>query len=213
MLSGAVAGDVLGAATVYDRSGSVGGDERLRVGGGEEAAGEGPVPTAVRRYAALLIFGLLVLRFARRPVSAAARAIEERPAGVLGRGLVVGIASVLGPLAALFVVTLLAILLAILGLGDWSALLLSSTVVGWVLVGFGVWLVAVFAGPVVVGLWLGDVMLPDEPPVYASLALGVGALVVAGMFPVVGAVAALLTFLLGAGAIVVAVRRPGPAPG
>lgn len=209
-IAGAVGGDVLGAASVYDRTGSVGGEERLRIGGGERPAGDGPVPAAIRRYAALILFGLLALRFARRPLTAAADVIEARPGGVLGRGLALAAGSILGPIAALFVATLLAVLLVLLGLGSWSALLLGSTVVGWVLVGFGMWLVAVFLGPVIAGLWLGDVLLPDESPVYASLALGVGAIVVAGMFPVIGPVAGLLTLLLGGGSLV-ALWGPGRA--
>lgn len=209
-IGGAVGGDVLGGASVYERAGSVGGVERIEVGGGDRPRGDGPVPAAIRRYAALILFGLLGIRFLRRPLTAAARLVEARPGGVLGRGLILVAVSILGPLAALFVATLFAVLLVVLGLGSWSALLLGSTMVGWVLVGFGMWVVAVFAGPVVVGLWLGDVLLPDQPPVYASLALGVGAIVVAGMFPVIGPITGLLTLLLGGGALV-AVGAPGRA--
>jgi len=136
-LDGTVAGGVLGSAQTYTKTGSVIGSEEVTITPSQPEPRQRQAPTTgrrildeVRRYAAIVLLGALLLLVPPRLVQAGATRLRERPLPSLGFGALgfVGFFAVLlGLLIGMFV---LAIPLGILGLSGLVATVILGVLLG-----------------------------------------------------------------------------------
>src|SRR6266511_4191469 len=195
-LDGAVTGSVLGAVGDYTRTGTVGGSEQVTVQQPE------PAPTLtergldlLRRYASILVIGVLLLWLVPRAFRGAADAVLGRPLVSFG----VGILGFIG------VVVLLAVGLGLLGLGP----LVGAAVFGGTLaagvVAFLFFLAVAFGAQATVGLGLGRLLFRGPRrsllKAFGALVIGVLVVVLISSIPVAGGWLEALLVLLGLGAL------------
>jgi len=206
-LDGAVTGSVLGAVGDYTRAGSIGGSEQVTV---QQPERERTLTERgldlLRRYASILVIGVLLLWLVPRAFRGAADAVRGRPLVSFG----VGILGVIGVVVLLALVVLVTVLVAIglglLGLGS----LTGATVFGGTLaagiVAFLSFLAVAFGAQATVGLGLGRLLFRGEGRSFlngfAALVIGVPAVVLISAIPVAGGWLEALLVLLGLGALV-----------
>lgn len=221
-LDGEVIGDVLGSAGTYARPGTVGGTEKVTVGEQEEPPTVAEqIFAAVRRYAAVLLFGALLLWLAPALLQGAASRLRQQPLPSLAVGLLEMVGFVVTVVVAIAVAVLVAVVLGLLGLGSLVAttILANLLVVGALCLAFAV--AVVFVADAVAGLTLGRLVsarAATAPRTHqlAFMALGLVPVVVLTALPVVGGWVRLLVVLFGLGALLLAARtaaRRRPAVG
>jgi hypothetical protein len=233
-IDGAVAGDVLGSASRYDRHGTVGGSEDVTL---EDRAGDPGDPgepseppsepvrvlgEGLRQWVTVLFFGALGLLLVPGAVRASESALRRRPLASAG----IGLGLLLGYLIQFIAVILLMILLAIAfgsvtldalaGVTIWLGIL-DLFVTTFVLV-----VSASFLVDLVVGLALAQLVergwAKSRWQEFALLALGALIVVAATSLPGIGGIVKLVVILLGLGAMGVAFgewwsrRRPPQTP-
>lgn len=208
VLNGNVGGDVLGSASAYTRNGTIGGTENVTVVEDEERAPTvaDRVLAALQRYVSILALAALALVFVPRVLTDPVRTLRRRPLASVGVG-VLALAGVLVAVAILIlVVTLLAIILAFLGLGDLVAVIVFALVVALIVLSFLLFLAVVFGAPAIVGMALGGLVIgtTSSRGRWWSLILGVLLVVIAGSLPIVGGFLAFFVVLFGLGAILLA---------
>jgi cytoskeletal protein CcmA (bactofilin family) len=210
-MDGAVGGSVLGGTGSYTRRGTVGGTEKVTVQQREEEE-----PTwadraldGLRRYASILVIGLLMLWLVPRLIRDAAESVRRRPL----LGFAVGILGFIGAVILLIVVILVTVLLAValglLGLGDLTVAIAFAGALAAAIIVF-LFLVALgFGAQATVGLALGRLVFREGRSfgaAFAALALGVLVVVLISLIPVAGGWLEALLVLLGLGALVLALR-------
>ncbi|HJT64437.1 MAG TPA: polymer-forming cytoskeletal protein [Candidatus Limnocylindria bacterium] len=229
-VDGSVAGNVLGTASTYVRSGTVGGTEIVTLdrGGAPLEPGEPPsepvriAGDALRQWVTVLFFGGLGLLLVPGAVRASESALRRRPLASAG----IGLGLLLGYLIQFIAVILLMILLAIAfgsvtldalaGISIWLGILdLFVTT-------FALVVSAAFLVDMVVGLALAQLVergwAKSRWQEYTLLALGALIVVAATSLPGIGGVVKLVVILLGLGAMGVAFgewwsrRRPPATP-
>jgi hypothetical protein len=213
-LDGTVAGGVLGSAQAYTKTGSIAGSEEVTITPSQPEPRQRQAPTTarrildqVRRYAAIVLLGALLLLVPPRLVQAGATRLRERPLPSLGFGALgfVGFFAVLlGLLIGMFV---LAIPLGILGLGGLVATVVLGVLLGSAVLSYAFFVVLAFVAAAVVGLLIGQLVLQRLNPAgaanqYVALLLGVLVVVVLTAIPVVGGLLGAVVALLGLGALV-----------
>jgi cytoskeletal protein CcmA (bactofilin family) len=212
-LDGAVAGSVLGSTGNYTRGGSVAGSERVNVQQPEEKQEPTLADRAtdgLRRYASILVVGVLLLWLLPRRVRGAADAVRGRPLVSLAVGILGLVGVIVALVLVILVTTLVAVVLGLLGLGP----LAGVTVFGGILVAavivFLFVLALTFAAQATVGLALGRLLFGRGRSFLGGLgALAVGVLVVVliAAIPLAGGWLEALLVLLGLGALLMV--RPG----
>jgi hypothetical protein len=213
-LDGAVTGSVLGSAGDYTRGGSVGGSEQVNVGEPQEEQ----EPTladrgldALRRYASILVIGLLLLWLLPRMVRGAADAARGRPLASFGVGILGFIGVIVLLVLVVLVTVLVAIALALLGLGSLTGVTVFGGILVAAIIVFLFVLAVGFAAQATVGLALGRLLFRGEGRSFLSglgaLAFGVLVVVLVAAIPVAGGWIEALLVLLGFGALVLMVRR------
>jgi len=206
-LDGAVTGSVLGAVGDYTRTGSVGGSEQVTVQQPE------PEPTLtergldlLRRYASILVIGVLLLWLVPRAFRGAADAVLGRPLVSFGVGILGFIGVVVLLVLVILVTVLLAVGLGLLGLGP----LVGAAVFGGTLaagvVAFLFFLAVAFGAQATVGLGLGRLLFRGPRrsflKAFVALVIGVAVVVLISAIPVAGGWLEALLVLLGLGALV-----------
>jgi len=220
VLSGAVGGDVLGSAGAYTRSGTVGGTENVTIVEPEERE-----PTvadrgvgALQRYISILALAALALWLVPRVLTDPVRTLRQRPFLSLGVGLLALAAAVVAVAVLILVAGLVAVILALVGLGDLVAVLVFAVVVALVVLSFLLFLAVGFGAPAVVGMALGDLVIGATVTGrrWWSLILGLLVVVAASSLPIIGGWLAFLVVLFGLGAILLApfsrTTQESPAP-
>jgi len=214
-MDGAVAGSVLGATGNYTRGGSVGGSEKVTVQQPEEeqapTLGERALDR-LRRYASILVIGVLMLWLLPRVIRGAADSARGRPLVSFGVGIL-GVIGVLVALVLVIVVTVLvAITLGLLGLGSLSGATVFGGILAAGIIAFLFFLAVAFGAQATVGLSLGRLLFRGEGRSFLSrfgaLAFGVLVVVLVAAIPVAGGWLEALLVLLGLGALVL-MMRPG----
>jgi cytoskeletal protein CcmA (bactofilin family) len=213
-MDGAVAGSILGSTGNYTRGGSVGGSEKVNVQQPEEEQ----APTlaeraldALRRYASILVIGVLMLLLLPRMIRGAADAVRGRPLVSFALGILGVIGVVVLLVLVVLVTVLVAVALGLLGMGS----LTGATVFGGILaagvVAFLFFLAVAFGAQATVGLALGRLLFRGEGRSFLSgfgaLAFGVLVVVLVSAIPVAGGWLEALLVLLGLGALVLVLPR------
>jgi len=174
--------------------------------GEEEETAADRALDAVRRFAALLLVGGLLLLLAPGWTAGLAATVRERPLPSLGWGLVALFAAA----AAVFVLALAtAFVAAILGFATLTGLAVATAALGVLAelgLVLGLILACVYLPAVVVGLAGGRLALaregePGRGRLFAALALGALVLVLLGLVPYLGPIVGLLVLLLGLGSL------------
>lgn len=169
-------------------------------------AGPSPLERALRTLAALLVVGLLFIAITPGPIQEGATELRSHPGGSLGWGVVSLIAAFFGVLAIALGSAMTAVVLGMLSLGDLTALVILTGIVGVAAFTLAFVVVAVYVSKVVVAYFGGRMLLHWIRPTWAEtrvapLLLGVLLLVGLGALPFVGGVVHLVAALLGLGAL------------
>jgi cytoskeletal protein CcmA (bactofilin family) len=165
---------------------------------------------ALRRVAALLLVGGLLLLVAPSWTAGLADAVRARPLPALGWGVVFLAASLVAALVLALVIALLASVLGAATLGGLAVAAVGGGVLAELALVIGVILACAYLAPVVAALAGGRLALawgaspagtPGRGRSFAALALGVLVLVLLGLVPILGRLVGVLVLLLGLGAL------------
>jgi cytoskeletal protein CcmA (bactofilin family) len=205
-LDGAVTGDVLGSAGTYINRGSIGGTENVTIQEPEDAAAPtvaDRVLDTLGRLASVLVIAALALWLAPRLIEAPARTLRERPPMSLLVGVVGLVAVAIGVPVLIVIAAVLVVALALVGLGDLVGLVVLAVVAALVLLALVLALALGFGAPAIVGMTLGDLLIPAGAASRRWWALLVGVLVVVviSALPIVGGWFGFLVALFGFGAL------------
>lgn len=216
VLSGAVAGSVLGSAQSYTKTGTIGGTEEVTL---NQATTPAPAPTPTlgarllghaQRYVSIIVAGALLVLLAPALMRSAATRMRERPMPTFGVGVLGVLAFVPALLAVLIAMVLLAIPLGQLGLGRLVMVVVFGGILGVASATFLFLMLALLVAAALVGLAIGELTadranLAQMRRPYLALALGVLAVVVVTALPVVGWVINFVVLCFGVGALVAVV--------
>jgi len=211
---GDVAGQIYGGAGDYERTGTVGGPEDVTVDE-DEARDEEPtvgdrVVSGLVRFVALFLVGALVLLVLRRPLEKVLTRARQRPGASLLTGLI-ALAAVVALLVGSIVLGIIwSIVFGLSGLGLLVGTYWFTFVVLWVIVAFALFLLVIYAAPIVTAI-TGSRLIPGvQDNVWmqlGALALGLLIYLVATALPFVGGLIAALAVIFAAGALVLAMRN------
>jgi hypothetical protein len=214
-MDGAVTGSVLGTTGNYSEGGSIGGTERVNLQqpeGQQEPTVADHILDGLRRYVSILVVGLLLLWLLPRLLRGAAEVARDRPLVALGVGLLAFVGVVVTLILVSLVTALVAVVLALLGLGSLSGVTVFAGILVAAIIAFVFVLAVGFAAQATVGYVVGRLLLRGEGHSFlaglGALALGVLMVVLLGAIPFVGGVLGALVVLLGLGALVLMARRP-----
>ena len=219
-LEGDVAGSVQGAAGSYERTGTVGGSENVAVGDGETpepAAPRNPVLDAIRHFVAVFLVGGLALWLIPSTMRAAATLIRSRPLPSIGIGLLALVGFLVGWIAIVILMIVLALLLGLLGFGELLALVFFAAIVAILASVVVFWLIVAYLSDAIVGLAIAGVVRGVPTGRWTELGLltaGAALVVILTSLPAVGGVVKLVVVIVGLGALTLAAwtaRRPRPA--
>ncbi|HVD16719.1 MAG TPA: polymer-forming cytoskeletal protein [Actinomycetota bacterium] len=214
-MEGAVAGSVLGGTGGYTRRGSVGGTEKVTVGQREAEKAPTPADRAfdrLRRYASILVIGLLMLWLVPRMIRGAADSVRRNPLVSFGVGILGFIGVIILLIAVILVTVLLAIALGLLGLGALAGTIAFAGALAVAIICFLFLLAVAFGAQATVGLALGRLVFRGGGRsfgvAFAAMALGVLVVVLISAIPVAGGWLEGLLVVFGLGALVL-MLRPG----
>jgi hypothetical protein len=230
---GEIAGDLTYSSTVPSDvpANAVGGQLTFQLEEAEEAeevaappspaeAAMGMVLGFVRRFATLVVVGLLMMWLAPKALEGTAAIIRERWLPSLGWGFL-GYAVTFGGLPLLFAVVIaLAVLFGVVTLGGLSTAIVFTGIAGEFNLVLIFVLITSWVAKVVIGYLLGKLIFRPETDQFKDnwLPMVVGVLIVAALrsIPVIGGLVGLAAALFGLGALVLYLRGkwfpPKPAP-
>ena len=213
-IGGEVRGDVAGETANYRKTGSIGGRELIQITPQvERAEREQPAPTIGqwalergRHWLSLILVGALLVLVWRGGLLNAASLAVRRPVPSLGTGLVVLIGGLVASIVIIVVLIILAIITGSLGLGGLTAISVIGLLLSDAALIIGLIFGATFFAGVLASLLLGRWLLEGRWQggalnIWAWLALGAAAYVIAGGVPVVGWLVQLTATLIGLGAL------------
>ncbi|MDH3308547.1 MAG: hypothetical protein OEO77_13650 [Acidimicrobiia bacterium] len=209
-IKGDVAGQIYGGAGNYERTGTVVGPEDVTVDVDEEPTATDRVVGGLYRFIALFLVGALVLLVARRPLETVLTRARQRPGASLLSGLV-ALAAVVALLVVSIVLGIIwSIVFGLSGLGLLVGTYWFAFFVLWVLVALALFLLVVYAAPIVTAITGSRLILAGQDSVWlqlGALALGLVVYLVVTAIPFVGWLIGVVAVLLAAGAIVLAMRN------
>ncbi len=221
-LKGRVQGDVAGTTGKYQNTGTVEGEERIKIKpAAEDSAASGIVDWLLgrgRHLLALMLVGGVAGLVWRRSILAVADTVRTRPLASLGGGLVVLAGGLAGVILILILIVVVATVLGLLGLGGLTAvaviggLLVEQTIVLSIVAS------AFFVAGVAASLVVGRALLQERfdgsrLAFWAWLGLGGLLYVIAAGLPYVGSSVQITVALLGLGAIGLRLRALRRVPG
>ncbi len=209
-IAGDVAGQIYGGAGAYERTGTVTGPEDVTVDVDEEPTVADRTVGGLYRVVALFLVGALVLLVLRRPLETVLTRARRRPAASLLSGLIA-----LAAVAALLVVSIVlgiiwSIAFGLSGLGLLVGTYWFAFIVLWVVVAFALFLIVVYAAPIVTVIVGSRLILAGRDNMWlqlGALALGLVLYVAVTAIPFVGWLIGALAVIFAAGAIVLAMRN------
>jgi cytoskeletal protein CcmA (bactofilin family) len=217
-IAGDVAGQIYGGAGDYERTGTVTGPEDVTVDVDEEPTVTDRAVGGLYRFVALFLVGALVLLVLRRPLETVLTRARRRP----GASLLFGLIALAAVVALLVISIVLGIIWSIAfglsGLGLLVGTYWFAFFVLWVVVAFALFLIVVYAAPIVTVIVGSRLILAGRDNVWlqlGALALGLVLYVAVTAIPFVGWLIGALAVIYAAGAIVLATRNfraPTPEP-
>jgi hypothetical protein len=207
-MNGTVSGDVLGAAGAYDRQGTVAGTENVRIREVEEPTVLDHIVDAIQRFVGLLLVAALFLWLAPRFIDEPTLMLKQKPWASLG----VGILGLIGYGVLVFVVILVAVLVAIgaglVGLSDLVGAIIFTAVVVVAVLTLLLFLAVIFGAPIWVGMALASLAVPltSNGRRWAALIIGLIVVVALTALPYAGGWIGLLVVLFGLGAAILTFR-------
>ena len=222
-VAGSVAGSVEGSAGTYQRTGTVGGTEDVTVGQAAQPArartAADAIGDAIRQFVVVLLFGALGLWLLPRAMRATDELVRRRTLPALGFGLLGFAVYLVGAIALVLLIILLAILFGVLTLGSLVAIVFFAGLLALVVATFTLLLVTSYVADGVVGLAIARLVAPSTGRgrwgEFGLLAIGSALVVAVSSIPAVGWIFKLAVVLVGLGAIVLAAwngRRSRSAP-
>lgn len=199
-VAGVIGGDVLGSTGDYSRTGSVGGSEEVTIEEPAEREQPNLLSRWLRRFASLLVLGLIIMWTSRRWVERSVAAIDENPGSVVVRGLIALAAVVVVPIAVTIAGALLAALFGLVGLNLLVGLMVLEIVVVWLVAALVTFIFVVVIAPVTASVWAGNKVLSDSTPGYLALAVGLATLVALQLIPILGGLIGFIVTIIGSGA-------------
>ncbi len=224
-IDGMVTGDLMASTGAYEKAGTVGGTEDVRI----EAAPAAPIPAertvtdrvldAIEHFVIVLVSGAIMLSLAPRLYAASKAAVQRRPLPAAGWGVV----GLVGYVVLLVVIVLAMIVLAIVfglaGLDD----LVGLDVLGGITAILGVTLAFVivsgYLADAVVGAALAGLVMREPATTRGGelglLAAGAAVVVLLSAIPIIGPWVKLVVVVLGLGAVLLSwwEARQSPQPG
>lgn len=159
----------------------------------------------LRRIAALLVIGALLLWLAPGRLDAVSATLRERPAVSALSGLAVVVLTPVVLLALVAAGGTLAMLFGVLSLGWLVAATILLVIVLVLVLGVGLWLLVTFVAPLVVawtgGRWSLERTLPGKRARLLALVIGLAALGILLAVPMLGRLVGWLVALMGLGAV------------
>ncbi len=213
-MAGAVAGSIEASGGAYDRTGTVGGTERVFIGAPDE--GEAPSPTtpidnAVGHFVALLLLGALAIWLLPGAFNAAEAALRTRPFLSLGGGLAAIVGYIAFVIVAVLVLVILGIVFGVLSLESVAAVTILTGVIGVGVVTFLFVMAVAFGGDIVVALAVARVAgrggMGTRWRELILFGIGAAVVVIATSLPVIGGLVKLGVVLFGIGALAIVAYR------
>lgn len=213
-MAGAVTGNIEASGGAYERTGTVGGTERVLVGEPDDDEADdatAPIDNAIGHFVALLILGGLAIWLIPRVVNAAESALRTRPF----LSLIGGLAAIVGYIAlvivAILVLVILGIVFGVLSLESIAAVTILTGVIGIALVSFIFAIAVGFGGDIVVALTVARVAgrggMGTRWRELILFAIGAAVVVIATSLPVIGGIVKLAVVLFGVGALALVAYR------
>ena len=238
-IAGTVEGSVLGSASRYQNTGTVGGSEQVTVERpGQSADPDQPPPSepvqvvgdGLRHFITVILLGALAMWLVPRAVGASEETLRRRPLASAGIGIGVLVGFIIQFIAVILIMILGAIAFGAITLTDLAGIVLWSGVLELMISTFALVISMSFIVDFVVGLALARLVMKRASPEWASnrwkeallLVGGTAVVVLVTSLPAIGPLAKLVVIVLGLGAMFVALgewwqrrgaaRTPAPVP-
>ncbi len=217
-LAGSVQGSVLGSASRYDNTGTVGGSEQVTVERPNQPA-EPPQSEAIqivgdglRHFMTVILLGALAMWLVPRAVGASEETLRRRPLASAGIGIGVVVGFIIQVIAVILIMILGALAFGAVTLNDLAGIVLWSGVLELMISTFALVISISFIVDFVVGLALARLVMKRASPDWASnrwkeallLVGGTAVVVLATSLPAIGPLVKLVVIVLGLGAMFVA---------
>ena len=210
-VAGAVDGSIEASAGVYNRTGTVGGTERVLIGDRSEereTAAE-PIGNAIAHFVALLVLGALAIWLVPRTVNGAEAKLRQRPLLSLGGGLAAIVGYFVFLIVAILLIILTSIVFGVLSLESLVGLAITSGVLAILVVSFLLAVAVGFGADIVVALAVARLTgrggMGNRWRELTLFAIGAAVVVIVTSLPIVGGIAKLVVVLFGLGALAFAV--------
>ena len=219
-IAGTVEGSVLGSASRYQNTGTVGGSEQVTVERpGQPAEPDQPPSEAVqvvgdglRHFVTVILLGTLAMWLLPRAVVASEEALRRRPLASAGIGIGVLVGFVIQVIAVILIMVLGALAFGVLTLGDLVGIVLWSGILELMISTFALVISMSFIVDFVVGFSLARMVMGRLSPDWANnrwkeallLVAGTAAVVLVTSLPAAGPLFKLVVIVLGLGAMFVA---------
>jgi cytoskeletal protein CcmA (bactofilin family) len=219
-IAGTVEGSVLGSASRYQNTGTVGGSEQVTVERPGPAEPEQPLPSepaqvvgdGLRHFVTVILLGALAMWLVPRAVGASEETLRRRPLASAGIGIGVLVGFIIQVIAVILIMILGALAFGAVTLNDLAGIILWSGVLELMITTFALVISISFIVDFVVGLALARLVIKRASPDWASnrwkeallLVAGTAVVVLVTSLPEIGPLAKLVVIVLGLGAMFVA---------
>jgi hypothetical protein len=220
-MAGTVEGSVLGSASRYQNTGTVGGTEQVTVERpGQAAEPEQPPPSepvqvigdGLRHFITVILLGALAMWIVPRAVGASEETLRRRPLASAGIGIGVLVGFIIQVIAVILIMILGALAFGAVTLNDLAGIILWSGVLELMITTFAFVISISFIVDFVVGLALARLVIKRASPDWASnrwkeallLVVGTAVVVLVTSLPEIGPLAKLVVIVLGLGGMFVA---------
>jgi hypothetical protein len=230
-VAGDVEGSILGTASSYDRTGTVGGSEDVTIDtGGQPGQPSRPPPSEpvriagdmLRQFITVVFLGGLALLLVPGAVRGTESALRRRPLASIGLGIGVLVGYLIQFIAVILLMILAGIAFGSLTLDGLAGIAIWLGVIDLIVTTFAVVVACSYLVDAVVGLSLARLVAKDWARnrwmEFALLVAGVLVVVIVTNLPVIGFFAKLVVVIVGLGAMAVAFgewwsrRRPPESP-
>lgn len=211
VMNGTVEGGVVGSTGDYSVAGAIEGSQDVTVA--EPPAQRSFTDRALHtlsRFMAVVLVAALAAWLFPKTIDRVTGVATDRPLPSLGWGAVGLMAIGVGFIGTIVVSVLVTLLFAVLSVGSLIGLTWFSVITAWVVAAYGIYVLAAFLAPIVMGAVAGYLIVrPDEHSWgtrLAAIAVGLVIVIVLTSLGVVGGLIGFLFFVVALGAMILLVR-------